>query len=77
MLKLFKTFGYKRIGLNCTLQASVCHMGGLDNDTDGYTIVEGSGLPRLQVIGHQTQVDWPTLVRRLKAAVEGNGPEVH
>ncbi|WP_114241508.1 hypothetical protein [Dyella sp. C9] len=77
MLKLFKTFSYKRIGLNCTLQASVCHMGGLDNDADGYTIVEGSGLPHLQVIGHQTQVDWPTLVRRIKAAIEGNGPEVH
>ena len=77
VLKLFKTFGYKRIGLNCTLQASVCHMGGLDNDADGYTIVEGSGLPHLQVIGHQTQVDWPTLMRRLKAAIEGNGPEVH
>ena len=77
MLKLFKTFGYKRIGLNCTLQASVCHMSGLDSDGDGYTIVEGSGLPRLQVIGHQTQVDWPTLVRRLKSAIEGNAPEVH
>ncbi|WP_267221733.1 hypothetical protein [Dyella silvae] len=77
VLKLFKTFGYKRIGLNCTLQASVCHMGGLDNDADGYTIVEGSGLPHLQVIGHQTQVDWPTLVRRVKAAIQGNGPEVH
>ena len=77
VLKLFKNFSYKRIGLNCTLQASVCHMGGLDNDADGYTIVEGSGLPHLQVIGHQTQVDWPTLVRRLKAAIAGNGPEVH
>lgn len=77
VLKLFKTFGYKRIGLNCTLEATVCHMSGLDSDADGYTIVEGSGLPRLQVIGHQTQVDWPTLVRRLKTAIEGNGPEVH
>ncbi len=77
VLKLFKTFGYKRIGLNCSLQASVCHMGGLEATADGYTIVEGSGLPRLQVIGHQAQVDWPTLVRRLKAAIEGNGPEVH
>ncbi|WP_201314519.1 hypothetical protein [Dyella sp. EPa41] len=77
VLKLFKTFGYKRIGLNCTLQASVCHMSGLENEADGYTIVEGSGLPRLQVIGHQSQVDWPTLVRRLKGAIEGNGPEVH
>lgn len=77
VLKLFKNFSYKRIGLSCTLQADVCRMGGLDGGPDGYTIVEGSGLPHLEVIGHQTRVDWPTLVRRLKAAVEGSGPEIH
>ncbi|PWK93045.1 hypothetical protein [Fulvimonas soli] len=76
VLKLFKTFGYRRIGLNCALQDGVCRMGGLDGGEDGYTIVEGSGLPHLQVIGHQTRVDWPTLMRRLKAAVAGAGPEV-
>src|SRR6185312_9635584 len=38
VLKLFKTFGYKRIGLNCALQGSVCHMGGLERDGGGYTI---------------------------------------
>ncbi|MFC4526824.1 hypothetical protein ISN76_08995 [Dyella halodurans] len=77
VLKLFKTFGYKRIGLSCVLQGSVCRMGGLDSSADGYTILEGSGLPHLQIVGHQTQVDWPTLVRRLKAATEGTPPEVH
>jgi len=77
MLRLFKNFSYKRIGLNCALQGTVCRMSGLDTDGDGYTIVEGSGLPRLQVVGHQTQVDWPTLVRRLKSAAESGGPEVH
>ncbi|WP_426699760.1 hypothetical protein ACPPVV_10025 [Rhodanobacter sp. Col0626] len=76
VLKLFKTFGYKRIGLNCTLQGTVCQMSGLESGDDGYTIVEGSGLPRLQVIGHQTRVDWPTLVRRLHDAVNGAAPEV-
>jgi hypothetical protein len=76
VLKLFKTFGYKRIGLNCTLAGTVCHMGGLENAGDGYTIVEGSGLPHLEVIGHQHEVDWPTLVSRLKAATEGGGPQV-
>jgi hypothetical protein len=77
MLRLFKSFGYRRIGLSCTLQAEVCRMGGLDGGKDGYTIVEGSGLPHLQVVGHQTEVDWPTLVRRLKAATEGTAtPQV-
>jgi len=77
VLKLFKTFGYKQIGLNCTLQGTVCQMSGLETTADGYTIVEGSGLPRLQVIGHQTQVDWPTLVRRLREAINGTAPEIH
>ncbi|WP_243649107.1 hypothetical protein [Luteibacter rhizovicinus] len=76
VLKIFKTFGYKRIGLSCTLRADVCAMGGLGDARDGYTIVEGSGLPRLSVIGHQHDVDWPTLVRRLKAATEGSAPVV-
>jgi hypothetical protein len=76
MLKLFKTFGYKRIGLSCTLHGAVCQMGGLESEDGGYTIVEGSGLPHLQVIGHQTRVDWPTLVRRLREAINGHAPVI-
>jgi hypothetical protein len=76
VLKLFKTFGYRRIGLSCTLKGDVCSMGGLGATKDGYTIVEGSGLPRLTVVGHQREVDWPTLVRRLQAATQGGGPTI-
>ena len=32
VLKLFKTFGYNRIGLNCTLQGTVCQMNGLGRE---------------------------------------------
>ncbi|MDQ6645667.1 MAG: hypothetical protein M3Y93_00335, partial [Pseudomonadota bacterium] len=76
VLKLFNTFGYRQIGLNCTLRGSVCSMSGLEPTDDGYTIVQGSGLPRLQVIGHQRQVDWPTLIKRLHAAINGASPEI-
>lgn len=76
VLKIFKTFGYRRIGLSCTLKGDLCSMGGLGPTKDGYTIVEGSGLPRLTVLGHQRDVDWPTLVRRLQAATEGGAPVV-
>ncbi|MEO6799540.1 MAG: hypothetical protein ABI178_06360 [Rhodanobacter sp.] len=77
VLKLFKTFGYKQIGLNCTLQGTVCKMSGLEPTNDGYTIVQGSGLPHLHVIGHQSEVDWPTLVKRLEDAIHGAAPEIH
>lgn len=76
VLKLFKTFGYKRIGLSCTLKGDVCTMGGLGTTKDGYTMVEGSGLPHLTVVGHQREVDWPTLLRRLQAATKGDGPTI-
>jgi hypothetical protein len=77
---LFKTFDYARIGLSCTLARGVCRMGGIAPDPDpndhGYTIVQGSGLPRITVIGHQRAVDWATLVGRLKAVTEGNAPVI-
>lgn len=76
VLKLFDTFGYRRIGLSCRLSNNVCTMGGVDSSGTGYTIVEGSGLPRVSVIGHQRRVDWPVLVARLKSATEGQVPIV-
>jgi len=79
-LRLFKTFGYSRIGLSCTLVKGVCSMGGISPDPDadgnGYTIVEGSGLPHITVIGHERAVDWATLVSRLKSVTEGNAPVI-
>jgi hypothetical protein len=74
MLRIFDTFGYNRIGLRCRLHNNVCAMGGIDSSGAGYTIVEGRGLPHVTVVGHQGDVDWPTLVARLKAATSGTTP---
>lgn len=76
-LKLFREFSYSRLGLSCKLANDVCLMDGIDRDGSGsagggYTIVEGSGLPHISVIGFERQVDWPTLVARLKAATQGD-----
>jgi len=76
VLKVFDTFPYARIGLSCRLADNVCEMAGLDSSRGGYTIVEGSGLPRITVVGHQRRVDWPVLVARLKAATAGQSPIV-
>lgn len=74
LLRIFDTFGYSRLGLSCRLANNVCRMGGLEPSGSGYAIVEGRGLPRISVIGHQQDVDWPTLVERLKAATSGTTP---
>ncbi|MGY0503750.1 hypothetical protein [Luteimonas sp. e5] len=77
LIGLFDDFGYRRIGIRCRLRNEVCLMGGLEpahtarSDSSGFTIVEGSGLPRLTVVGHNREVDWPTLVQRLQALGKG------
>lgn len=79
VMRMFETFPYERIGLSCRLDNNVCTMGGVpgsDSSAGGYTIVEGSGLPRITVVGHQRRVDWPVLVSRLQAATAGQGPVV-
>jgi hypothetical protein len=42
------------------------------SDSDGFTIVEGAGLPRLNVVGYKRRVDWATLVERLAAIGQGD-----
>lgn len=73
---LVDSFGYAALGIGCRLKENVCTMDGIDSDGPGYTIVQGSGLPRLTVNGFQRRVDWPVMVRRLKAAATGSGPVI-
>lgn len=73
-LGIFDDFGYSRIGMGCQLKDNVCTMDGVGSAGEGYIIVQGAGLPRIQVVGFRRRVDWPTLVSRLRAATEGQRP---
>ncbi len=75
-LRAFETFGYSRIGISCRLERNICYMGGIDSSGQGYTIVEGSGLPRISVVGFQRKVDWPVLMERLQATAAGQRPTI-
>ena len=76
LIGLFSDFGYRRLGIGCRLENQICTMSGLSGsagaqDENAFTIVEGSGVPRLDVIGFNRAVDWTTLVQRLLAAGKG------
>ncbi|WP_242108100.1 hypothetical protein [Luteimonas aquatica] len=71
LIGLFDDFGYRRIGLSCRLENEICLMGGLHSAGAGFTIVEGAGIPRLNVVGFNRRVDWPTLVERVAAVGKG------
>ncbi len=76
LIGFFDDFGYRRIGIGCRLANEVCSMAGLPHSQESqgqgaFTIVEGAGLPRLDVVGYNRSVDWPTLVERLQAVGSG------
>lgn len=72
----FDTFGYERLGLSCRLLAGVCRMGGLEDTQHGYLIVQGGGLPALNVMGYNRRVGWDVLVSRLRDVAAGNSKPV-
>lgn len=70
-LRFFESFSYRQLGLSCRLRGDVCEMSGVaPAPMGGYFIVQGSGLPRIQVVGFTRQVAWRDLVHRLVSAVQ-------
>jgi hypothetical protein len=77
VLRVFRDFGYAKLGLSCALRDGVCEMGGIEPAPQGYVIVKGGGIPAITVMGYNRQVDWDELLARLKRISQGNaGPVI-
>lgn len=76
-LRFFKNFAYQRIDWSCELRDNVCRMGGGEVvEGGGYRIVEGRGIPRIDVVGHARRVSWPDLLTQLTAVSASPGARV-
>ena len=75
-LRIFKDFSYRRLGISCRLHNGVCEMGGVAPAERGYYIVEGGGLPRIDVLGFNRRVDWEVLLGRVQQIVSTEGPVI-
>lgn len=75
-LRFFEDFNYRDLGLGCVLREDVCVMRGLGDAGQGYYIVRGKGIPRVDVIGYVNTVSWPTLVEQIRGATASEGPVI-
>jgi hypothetical protein len=66
VFQVFDQFRYNRIDLKVSLQGDVAQLDGLARPDGGYYLVEGAGLPRIDVIGRNRSVAWRDLVQRLQ-----------
>jgi hypothetical protein len=81
-MKFFEEFSYRSIGIRCVLRDGTCRMSGVGPAGDGpfgqgYYIVKGSGLPRIDVVGYRHQVSWNTLIRQLNSVTASGAPVVN
>ncbi len=78
-LRLFEDFGYRRLGFSCRLLNEVCELDGVADSPSGsgFLLVDGSGIPKLEVVGHNRRVDWQQMLEQLKAATKSGGPTLN
>jgi hypothetical protein len=69
LLRFFEQFGYSRLGFACRLRNDACQMSGIDSAPDGFFIMKGSGIPKLDIIGHNQRVEWLTFLGQVRNAL--------
>ncbi len=74
-MSFFDDFAYDRIGWSCVLDNGVCRMDGVEpsKEGNGYVLVKGRGLPRIDVVGFSRRVSWPVFMAQLKS-ISDSGP---
>lgn len=70
LLRFFDEFGYSRLGISCRLENNICEMGGVEPAEQGYYLVKGGGVPRIDILGFNERTDWPLLIAKLKQISE-------
>ena len=75
--RFFNTFDYERIGFTCALRGNTCDFAGIAPRPDGGNLlVQGRGIPSVQVVGYNRKIDWNLLVSRVRAVIAGKSQAV-
>jgi hypothetical protein len=76
VLSFFDEYDYDRIGIRCQLDNETCTMSGIERAGIGYYILQGKGVPRINIIGNAGRVNWPALVDQVSRAMSNSGQDI-
>lgn len=65
-LSLFSSFRYDKLGFGCYLYQGVCQLMGVEAVDNGFYLIKGGGLPRIDIIGYNPRLNWSVLLERLR-----------
>jgi len=75
-MRFFDDFGYDKIGISCKLKNSICEMDGVEPANQGYYLVKGGGIPRIDIIGFNRSTNWDILLDRLIHISDAGTPDI-
>jgi len=73
VLMFFEDFYYERIGWGCRLEKEICQMKGAGPALNGYYIIKGGWIPRIDIIGYEESVNWNMLISRIQTVIDATG----
>jgi hypothetical protein len=73
MLRFFSNYHYRQLAIRCVLEDDICRLSGAPLAGDRYYLLEGAGLPRVDIIGNSGRVQWSELVDQIAWQIRTGG----
>ena len=73
VLRFFSNYRYKRLALRCVLKDDICSLSGAPISPNRYYLLEGAGVPRVDIIGNTGRVRWSELLEQIEWQIRTGG----
>lgn len=73
MLRFFSSYRYRQLAVRCILRDDICQLSGAPLAGDRYYLLEGAGVPRVDIIGNSGRVQWSQLLQQIAWQIETGG----
>lgn len=72
-LRFFSRYSYRQLAVRCVLEDDVCQLSGAPIAGNRYYLLEGAGMPRVDIVGNSGRVQWSELLRQIAWQIETGG----
>ena len=72
-LRLFSRYHYRQLAVRCILEDDVCRLSGAPLAGDRYYLLQGAGIPRVNIIGYTGRVQWSELIDQISWQIMTGG----
>jgi len=72
-LRFFSRYSYRQLAVRCVLEDDVCQLSGAPIANNRYYLLEGAGVPRVDIVGNSGRIQWSELLRQIAWQIETGG----